>query len=364
MQFSISKSDLCRVLSMVSGVVARKTTIPILSNVKLHADADTLTVTGTDLETALVVHTAAAVVEPGEITLPAKKLHDYARLLSDGDIKIKADANSWVTITAGRSRTRIAGIGADGFPELPSMPAIAFEIGAHAIARLIDRVRFAISHEESRFTLNGALMQAVDGALRMVATDGHRLTYDECACVGAEQFKVVLPTVAAVNVSKLAGSAPEDATVSVAQDDNHLFFHVGQALLISRKLTGNFPDYNRVLPKDAKIIVSVNRADLAGAIGRVAQFSDERSRCVKVTLNNGVVLSAASAEQGESAEDVSCDYSGAEMVCGFNSTYLSDFLSATSTDNIMLRINSEKEAMEMRECGDGGYRYVVMPMRV
>jgi len=175
MQFSVTKADLCRVLSLVSGVVAKKSTIPVLSNVRLDANGDTLTVTGTDLEVGLTVTTAARVENAGVSTLPAKRLLDFARLLPDGEVRFKFNEQSWATITAGRSKTRIPGMGVESFPEMPAVASGGFSIAAESLARLIHRVRFAISKIESRFTMNGALLEVSGDNVRMVATDGHRL---------------------------------------------------------------------------------------------------------------------------------------------------------------------------------------------
>lgn len=361
MQFSVTKAAISNALSMVSGVVEKKTTIPILSNVKLHADAGSLTITGTDLDTALTVRIDAAVDTPGEITLPAKKLDDYCRLLPDGDVRFKSTENNWTTITAGRSRTRIAGMSAESFPTLPTVPDSVLTVPAAAFLTLVNRVKFAISREQSRFTLNGALFDHHDGHLHLVATDGHRLAFGWMDLPSEQPAKFLLPSTVIGNLSKLSGAE----SFAVSQDDNHLFFRAGAALLTARKLTGNFPDYARVLPKEEKITVSVKRADVSGALSRVAQFADERSRSIRLRLGEGVLeFSAASVESGESTEGVTCDYTGTQIEIGFNAQYLADFLGAVSTETVTLHLTDAKSAGELRAAGALDYRYVVMPMRI
>ena len=279
MQFSVSKSALCQALSLVGGVIEKRTTIPILSNVKLSAGADSVTITGTDLDSALTVRIPATVAGPGVTTLPGKKLADYSRLLADGDVSFKTGESNWTTITAGRSKTRIAGMSAESFPELPAVPEPILSVPVRALTTLINRTKLAITTVESRFTLNGALFDHHDGHLHLVATDGHRLAFAWVELPSVQGTKFLLPGSAIRNLGKLSGES-----FAVSQDDNHLFFRAGEALLTVRKLTGNFPDYQRVLPKDSKITVTINRAELLGALARVGQFADERSRSVKLSL--------------------------------------------------------------------------------
>jgi DNA polymerase-3 subunit beta len=360
MQFSVAKSALCHALSLVGRVVEKRNTIPILSNVKLHADADSLTVTGTDLETALTVRVDAKVTEAGVATLPAKKLADHSRLLPEGDVKFKLDDKGWATITAGRSRTRIAGMSPESFPELPAFPDGSMNVPVAKFLSLVDRVKFAISAEQSRFTLNGALFDHHDGQLYLVTTDGHRLAFAWTELPSEQATKFLLPTSAIRNLSQLTNGAESFA---IGQDDNHLFFRSGEALLTCRKMTGSFPDYQRVLPKESKIAVTINRVDLGGALSRVAQFADKR--LVKVSLKDGALeLFAAAVEAGESSEAVQCDYSGELLEIGFNASYISEFLNVVDTEQVTFHLNDAKSAGEFRAAGSDNYRYVVMPMRI
>ena len=372
MEFTVSKSDLVRELSLSQGVVEKKTTIPILSNVLLEAAEDRVTLTATDLELGIRCSCPAKVKKEGAGTIPARKLLDYVRLLPEGDLNMKFLENHWASITAGRSRTRIAGMSRESFPELPQIPAQIAEIPVKKLGAMIARTSFAISMEESRFTLNGALLLLRPDGLTMVSTDGHRLAFVHAPAAeggGIEQpFRALVPKKAMAELTKLADEAGEEGTAIFAGDDNHLFFQVGHRLLITRKLTGNFPDYERVLPKDHGLSVKLRKDEIRSAIERVAQFADERSRAIRVQFSNGEVrVFSQSVEMGESEESVASEYQGPDLEIGFNAQYLLDFLRAIPQDHVAFELKDQKSAGEMRPAGDSvadQYRYVVMPMRI
>src|SRR5690242_1845290 len=265
MEFTVSKSELVRELSLSQGVVEKKTTIPILSNVLLEASGDRVFLTATDLELGIRCSFPARVKKEGAGTIPARKLLDYVRLLPDADLNIKILDNHWASLTCGRSRTRIAGMSRDSFPELPQMPEPLAQIPAKLLATMISRTSFAISLEESRFTLNGALLLLRTDATLMVATDGHRLAYVENAgpaVNAASTFRALVPKKAMAEIIKLADQSAEGGSAAFAGDENHLFFQFGDRLLITRKLTGNFPDYERVLPKENLHQAKMNRDEI------------------------------------------------------------------------------------------------------
>jgi DNA polymerase-3 subunit beta len=371
MEFTVNKADLVRELSLSQGVVEKKTTIPILSNVLLEAAGDRVTLTATDLELGIRCACPAKVKKEGAGTIPARKLLEYVRLLPDADVNIKFLENHWASLTCGRSRTRMAGMSRESFPELPQMPEPVANIPVKALSTMISRTSFAISTEESRFTLNGALLLLQAGGMTMVATDGHRLAFVEtCQGTGdpSRTFRALVPKKAMAEIVKLADDGEPDAQAIFAGDDNHLFFNIGDRLLITRKLTGNFPDYERVLPKDNQLTATLNRDEIRSAIERVSQFADERSRAIRVQFTNGEVrVFSSSVETGESEESVPSEYQGPDLEIGFNAGYLLDFLRATSQEKIAFELKDAKSAGEMRPAGDGlpdQYRYVVMPMRI
>ena len=371
MEFTVSKADLVRELSLSQGVVEKKTTIPILSNVLLEASGDRLYLTATDLELGLRTSCPAKVKKEGSGTIPARKLLDYVRLLPDSDITVKFAENHWASLTCGRSRTRIAGMSRESFPELPPMPEAVAEIPAKSLTAMIARTMFAISMEESRFTLNGALLLMGDTGLTMVATDGHRLAYVHrdapAGSNGHIAYRALVPRKAMGEITKLTDDGGTDK-VRFAGDDNHLFFEFGPRLLITRKLTGNFPDYDRVLPHDNTNIATVSKDEAKAAIERVAQFADERSRAIRVQFGAGELrVFASSLETGESEESVPAEYAGPELEIGFNAQYLLDFLRAVPQEQVAFSLKDQKSAGELQPVGAeprDEYRYVVMPMRI
>jgi len=373
MEFTVSKADLVRELGLSQGVVEKKTTIPILSNVLIEAVDDRIILTATDLELGIRCSCPARVKKEGSGTVPARKLLDFVRLLPEGDVNIKFLDNHWASITAGRSRTRIAGMSRESFPELPQMPPKIAELPVKVVASMIERTQFAISMEESRFTLNGALLLMTPEALTMVATDGHRLAYVQAKsaeAVNAEvNFRALIPKKALAEIVKLAdGADGENAKANFAGDENHLFFEVGHRLLITRKLTGNFPDFERALPKDHTQVATLQKDEIKAAIERVAQFADERSRAIRVQFTNGEVkIFSQSVEMGESEESVNSEYTGPDLEIGFNAQYLLDFLRSIAQSQVAFELKDQKSAGELRPAGEGitdQYRYVVMPMRI
>ncbi|HEY6344445.1 MAG TPA: DNA polymerase III subunit beta [Bryobacteraceae bacterium] len=370
MEFTVSRSELVRELSLSQGVVEKKTTIPILSNVLVEADGNRVTLTATDLELGIRCGCPARVKKEGAGTVPARKLLDYVRLLPEGDVQVKVQENHWASLVSGRSRTRIAGMSRESFPELPEMPAALAEIPIGVLASMIGKTVFSISSEESRFTLNGALLVLKKGGLVVVATDGHRLAMvesaDEIPTI-SDSYRALLPRKAMVELQKLASESQPESLVRFSGDENHLFFELGERLLMSRKLTGNFPDYERVLPKEHPLSVTLSRDELKGAIERVAQFSDERSRSIRLTMAPGELkIHSSVSETGESEESIPTEYEGDTIEIGFNAEYLLDFLRAISGEQVEFLFKDPQSAGELRPAGAGRehYRYVIMPMRI
>ena len=370
MEFTISRADLVRELNLSQGVVEKKTTIPILSNVLIEADSERIHLTATDLELGIRCSCPARVKKTGAGTIPARRLLDYVRLLPDADLQVKIQENHWASLVCGRSRTRIAGMSRESFPELPRMPEVLAEIPIGTLASMIGKTIFSISSEESRFTLNGALLVLKKGGLIIVATDGHRLAMVESTgeLPGIEgNYRALLPRKAMAEIQKLASEASEDAIVRFSGDENHLFFQLGERLLLSRKLTGNFPDYERVLPKEQAHSVILDREEFRSAIERVAQFSDERSRAIRVRVAAGEVKAHSSvSETGESEESIPVEYDGPPVEIGFNAQYLVDFLLAVQTAQVSFIFKDPHSAGELRPAGEkaDSYRYVIMPMRI
>jgi DNA polymerase-3 subunit beta len=372
MEITVSKVELLRELSATQGVVERKTTIPILSNYLFEASGDRLSLTATDLDLSLRTSCNAKVKKEGSCTIPARKLHDYVKLLPDADITIKMLENHWVSIRCGRSNTKMVGMARSNFPSLPVFPtAGVVKIPAQVLRGMIARTSFAIANEESRYTLNGALMVLKPESITMVATDGHRLAHVERNGEKFEgvsgELKTLVPKKAMDELRSLVDADQDVETIEFAKDDSTLFFRIGPRLLTSRQLTGQFPNYEAVLPKDNNKSVPLHGADLAAAIARVSQFADERSRAVRLKLEKGELkLSASSTETGESEDSIETDYNGETLTIGFNAQYITEFLKATGSADVRLELKDSQSAGQLRpaEGEDYKYRYIVMPMRI
>src|ERR1700739_3030834 len=318
MEITVSKFELLRELTATQGVVERKTTIPILSNYLFEASGDRLSLTATDLDLSLRTSCNAKVKKEGASTIPARKLHDYVKLLPDADITIKLLENHWVSIRCGRSNTKMGGMAKSNFPSLPAFPTSGVvKIPVQGLRGLIARTGFAVSNEDSRYALNGPLMLLKPESITMVATDGHRLAH--CERPGEKfdgvsgEMKTLVPKKAMDELKSLLDSTDAE-TIDFAKDESTLFFRIGSRLLTSRQLTGQFPNFEAVLPKDNGKIVPLNADELNAAILRVAQFADERSRAVRLKLEKGEVkISASSTEAGESEESLEVAYKGEPM---------------------------------------------------
>ena len=379
LEITVSRAELLRELTAAQSVVERKTTIPILSNFLFEASGDRLTITATDLDQSLRTSCAAKVKKSGACTVPARKLYDYIRLLPEGEISIKLQDNHWVQIRAGRSNTKMVGMARANFPQVAEFPAQgAVKIAAAVLRGMVAKTIFAISSEESRYTLNGALLVLKPESMAMVATDGHRLAHIErigesLSGVTGEK-KTLIPRKALGELQSLLANGSATATeetdfVEFADDETTLFFRMAGRVLTSRKLTGQFPNYEAVLPRDNNKFVIVRSEDLMGALQRVAQFADERSGAIKLRLEqNELRISSSSTDAGESEDVIETPYNYDPLMVGFNSAYLIDFLKAIgNTGEVRLEFKDSQSAGQMRpEDGneDQKYRYILMPMRI
>ena len=378
LEITVSRAELLRELTAAQTVVERKTTIPILSNFLFEATTGEngngrLTITATDLDQSLKTSCAAKVKKAGACTIPARKLYDYIRLLPEGEISIKLMDNHWVQIRAGRSNTKMVGMARANFPQVPEFPqGIGHKIAAGSLRNMIAKVIFAISNEESRYTLNGALLVLKAESMAMVATDGHRLAHIEKLGENLEgitgEKKTLIPRKALAELNGLLSNT-EAEQIDFADDEQTLFFRIGGRVLTSRKLTGQFPNYEAVLPRDNNKFVIVRSEDLMGCIQRVAQFADERSGAIRIRLEqNELKLSAQSTDSGESEDVIETPYSYDPLVVGFNSSYLIDFLKAIGeAGEVRMEFKDAQSAGQMRpedNNEDVRYRYILMPMRI
>ena len=370
MEFSVKKYDLLRELELTQGVVERKTTIPILSNLLVEAKGNSLSITATDLELSIRTSCEAKVKKEGAGTIPAKKLYDIVRLLPEAEIKFKLLENHWIQLTCDRKNYKLVGMSKANFPALPAFPNSIVKIPSPLLAGVIAKTTFAISQEESRYTLNGALLVLKPASVTMVATDGHRLAMVETEhkLEGfSQETRVLIPKKAMTEIQRLAAESGEKGVVEFAQDESHLFFQFGPRLLSARKLTGQFPNYEAVLPRDANKAVVLERGEFQDALRRVSQLADQRSHAVKFVLaKEGIELSASSPEYGEAKELIEKEFNGDAVTIGFNAQYLLDFLAAAADGPISFELKDDQSAGQLRPLADESsrYRYVVMPMRI
>ena len=370
MQFSVSKNALLKELNLLQGIVEKKSTIPILSNVLIEtANASTISLVATDLDVSLQTECAAESARPGSIVLQARKLFEIVRNLPDAEINFAREDNDWVKIVCVSSEFRIVGQAKEHFPSTPKADKAGVTIPAAVLHSLINRTVFAITQEESRYALNGALLSFGEGKLQMVATDGHRLALAaaslEQAADGADALKVIIPKKALVELAKLTAGSEEELELS--RDENHLYFEIQNRHLTSRMLAGQFPNYDLVLPKNNDKSISLNVDRITQAIRRAALMADERSHGVKVELTNGKLsITSQSADVGEAREVIPLDYTGDNLSIGFNAQYVLDFLGVVGTDEVLFEFKDEQSPALLRPSGDGeaDYKYVVMPMRL
>jgi DNA polymerase-3 subunit beta len=367
MQFSVSKSSLLKELNLLQGIVEKKSTIPILSNVLIETAESKISFVATDLDVSLQTECPAELSGTGSVVLQARKLFDIVRNLPDAEISFTKEDNDWVKIVCASSQFRIVGQAKEHFPSTPKSEKGGVVIPANVLNGLINRTVFAITQEESRYALNGSLLILSDGRLQMVATDGHRLALaaSDIEQSSDEALKVIVPKKALIELGKL--TAGLDDNLELSRDENHLYFEIQNRNLTSRMLAGQFPNYELVLPKNNDKSVTLNVDKLTQAIRRAALMADERSHGVKVDLaGNQLSITSQSADVGEAREVIPIDYTGESLSIGFNAQYLLDFLGVVGTDEVLFEFKDEQSPALMRPAGDeqSSYKYVIMPMRL
>ena len=370
MKLTIERSSLLSALSHAQNVVERRNTIPILSNLQLVAEDDRLSLTATDLDLAMVETVSAKVQQSGGTTAPAHIMHDIVRKLPDGSqVELDSTDGTRMTVRAGSSNFALSCLPRDDFPlmaddELPYQ----FILPALDLQRLIEKTRFAISMEETRYYLNGIFLHTPEDAavLRGVATDGHRLAHVEVPVPsGAEGMPgVIVPRKAAIEVHKLIENG--DVTVNIALSDSKIRFSMGDTVLTSKLIDGTFPDYQRVIPVGNNKNMEVDCKGFRAAVDRVATISSEKSRAVKLEIKKtAVVLSANSPDQGSGTDEVPATFNGDEaMEIGFNARYLLDIANQVEGEIVAFDLSDGASPTIVRDPADQNALYVLMPMRV
>ena len=372
MKFSIEKAVLNKAVSQAQSVVERRNTIPILSNVLIEATPEGVSFRATDLDTEVVDRAPATVERPGATTVSAALLNDIARKLPDGAlVNIAFDAASGrVSVQAGRANFNLATLPREDFPVMASTEYTAnFTAPAPVLRRLFDKSRFAISTEETRYYLNGVYMHVADGeggrTLRCVATDGHRLArIDAPLPEGAAAMPgVIVPRKTVAELKKLLDD--DEAEIAVSVSETKVRFANPTITLTSKVIDGTFPDYTRVIPRGNTRRLEVDAADFARAVDRVATVSSERSRAVKLALDEDrLVLSVNAPDAGAADEELAVAYADEPLEIGFNAKYLQEIAQQVDRENAVFLFNGSGDAALIREGGDESAVYVVMPMRV
>ena len=382
MEFNVRQTELLKELQLLQGIVERKNTIPILANVLIEADdgASEIRLAATDLEVGLRSRCAATVVQGGSLTLPARKLYEIARALPDTDIRITQPAAGSVSVAAERFSSRMQTLPREDFPSMPEASGtVTATLAAAPLAEMVAKTQFAITGEDTRFFLNGALFLLSASSMSLVATDGHRLALASATCKPTEgeseggnggdaedPARVILPRKTMWELARLLGE-DESGEVGYERGANHLFFDVGRRQLISRTIDAQFPAHERVLPKGNDKRIEFDRDRLSSTVKRVALLSNERSRAVKLQIAaGGVEVSSSSPEVGEATEVLTVDYEGAETVICFNAQYVLDFLGVVDSDSVVLAFKDEVSQAVLSPLSSEAceYTYVIMPMRV
>src|SRR6266704_4716817 len=371
MQFVVARSVLQKELAFVQGVVERKNTIPVLANILIEsAGEDSIRISGTDLDVTIRCDAdAQEISSQGAMCVQARKLFDIARLLPDAPVSFRKEENEWVTVECDRSKFRLPGISKDTFPELPGFRSTPLKLPGALLKLLIDRTIFAITQEEGRYTLSGAKFELDKQSVKMVTTDGHRLAFVATEDVGKELagagIDVLIPRKTLSELTKLTSDFEGD--INLGADENHVYFQVGSRLLISRILSGQFPNYEMVMPKNNDQSAIFDALALNQAIRRVALMADDRSHAIRFHLSKEqLLISSQNAEEGEARETVGTDFVGDETEIGFNAQYLQDFLNVVGTDKVAFEFKDGNSQAQLMPVSDEKqeYKYIVMPMRL
>src|SRR5262245_8582589 len=364
MQLQVDRDGFFRALQMVSSIVEPRQTLPILANVLLDAREDVLRLTATDLEVAARISVPATITVPGSVTISARKLVDIVKELPSLPLSVKVQENAWVALRCGGASYKLVGLGPEDFPAFAeSATASWIAIDGKVLHEMLTQTTFAISHDESRYALNGVLFAFRDRELRLVATDGHRLAVAVRSLpTGGGSMSGIVPRKAVQEVLRVVGSGE---AVEVALGDNQFMLRMPNVMLIARLIEGTFPNYEQVVPKTHPHRLVLARSGLASAVRRVSVLSEERTKPTKFMLAPGMLkLTAYSPDFGEAEEQVEIQYTGEEMTIGFNSRYVLDALGAQEAEQIVLEVKDGLSPGVIKSVDDDGCLCVIMPMTI
>jgi len=372
MQFTIEKEVFLKGLARVQGIVEKRNTIPILSNVLIEAGEDEIRLTATDLEVGMQASFPANIKKSGKITVSAKKLYEIIKELPEGEVSFLAKDNCWIEIRCGKALFNIVGLAADEYPYFPQAGQEKFiELPGNIMKELLEKTSFSMSTDESKYNLNGIYFQTleIDGKiyLRLVATDGHRLAMvqSEIEKSEIEELKngVIFPKKGIFELKKIAEEG--DGNLQIGFLDNNAMIKKDKTVVIMRLVDGEFPDYNRVIPQQSEYKATLHSDTFYHALRRMAILSSEKSRGVKLVMNKGQLeISSSNPELGDAREDFEIDYSGQEISVGFNARYLLDIIQAQDEDKVVLQVRDNMSPGLITPAENKDYLAVVMPMRL
>lgn len=365
MKLKVNRESLLKPLQQVAGVVERRQTLPVLSNVLLQVEPGQLSMTGTDLEVELIGRVPLEGAEAGEITVPARKLLDICRELPDkADIEFEL-GDQRLTIKSGRFRSTLSTLPAADFPSVDKSAAeMTTSVDAKSVKRLLDRTAFAMAQQDVRYFLNGMLVELGESGVRTVATDGHRLAMSQLSLDGSDGNKqVIVPRKGVLELQRLLNEV--EGNVELTLGSNHLCAESADFTLTTKLVDGRFPDYERVIPRNGDKVVMADKQELRQALNRTAILSNEKFRGIRVNLSSGQLqLTANNPEQEEAEEVVSVDYEGDDLEVGFNVGYIQDVLGVIVGDKVRITLHDSNSSALLEEPSDEDSVYVVMPMKL
>jgi DNA polymerase-3 subunit beta len=370
MEFTVETSQFAEALEQIQGAVDRKHSIPVLSHSLVEVVPHGVQVSATDLELGLRLFCPATLVSAGGAAIPARRLLEIVKSLGEAEARVRTLENDWVQVTAGRSVFKLAAIKEDAFPKFPAVPQPLASVPAGLLRGLIERTAFACIQQEGRYTLNAALLVLKPDHVEMVATDGNRLplsTHELKPDGLKNDERLLIPRRALGLLQRLAGDQPSDTPITIAKDEGHLFFTAGESVLVSRRIAGEFPTYQAVLPQSNGLHATIDATSFRDALERVSLLASEHHHGITLTLEPGrITMSATGGDTGEATESVDASYTGGPFQIGFNCLFLQDFFGVVRRGQVELALNDAQSAVEFRpsdQSDSGLYRYIVMPMR-